>query len=95
MDCPLHPDGPVSGLKRRGHPVVQVAWEDAAACAKWAGKPAGGALAAGPQRERAPLDSITTPGRLALRFFFTSQLGFTMAFQQNTGEAKTLPADGH
>jgi len=39
MDCPLHPDGPVSGLKRRGHPVVQVAWEDAAACAKWAGKP--------------------------------------------------------
>jgi formylglycine-generating enzyme len=34
-----HPEGPGSSIKRRdGYPAVQVAWEDAAAYAKWAGK---------------------------------------------------------
>lgn len=34
-----HPDGPESNWKgRENHPVVQVAYEDAAAYAKWAGK---------------------------------------------------------
>ncbi len=34
-----HPEGPGSGIKgRENHPVVQIAWEDAAAYAKWAGK---------------------------------------------------------
>lgn len=33
------PEGPGSDLKgRENHPVVQVAWDDAAACAEWAGK---------------------------------------------------------
>jgi formylglycine-generating enzyme required for sulfatase activity len=34
-----HPEGPTSGIKDRGnHPVVDIAYEDAAAYAKWAGK---------------------------------------------------------
>jgi sulfatase modifying factor 1 len=34
-----HPEGPDSGLKGKGdYPVVQIAWPDAAAYARWAGK---------------------------------------------------------
>jgi len=34
-----HPEGPGSGIRdRQNHPVVQIAWEDAAAYAKWAGQ---------------------------------------------------------
>ena len=34
-----HPEGPKSSIKgKEDHPVTQVAWEDAAAYAKWAGK---------------------------------------------------------
>lgn len=34
-----HPEGPNSSVKgKRGYPVVQIAWEDAEAYAKWAGK---------------------------------------------------------
>lgn len=34
-----HPEGPASSIKDRGnHPVVQIAWADAVAYAKWAGK---------------------------------------------------------
>jgi formylglycine-generating enzyme required for sulfatase activity len=34
-----HPEGPQSDLKgRENHPVVHIAWDDAAAYAKWAGK---------------------------------------------------------
>jgi sulfatase modifying factor 1 len=34
-----HPDGPNSNIQgRENHPVVQIAWEDAAAYAKWAGR---------------------------------------------------------
>jgi len=34
-----HPEGPDSNIDgRENHPVVQIAWEDAAAYAKWAGK---------------------------------------------------------
>jgi formylglycine-generating enzyme required for sulfatase activity len=37
--CWKHPEGPGSSIKgREKHPVVQVAWEDANAYAKWAGK---------------------------------------------------------
>jgi len=37
-----HPEGPASNLKEReNYPVVQVAWDDAVAYAKWASAPSG------------------------------------------------------